>query len=218
MKTDFFKTARVPLVITILLSFLLTSAQLAYAGENLPNGQCECVTYVVFSLYGRRLSGNWPDAKSMANPNFWSAAHMKENGLSTSLARTSSNTAKSGDVVIFQSDATYSVRSLVTYWDQQTKRYVSQEQWQKQTSAGYGSGHIGLVLSANYSSKERGWFITMASANWPEEWGKYIQNASPYNEPPQFYDKTYFECRNVSSQQYIFVPNGSKISFWRLEK
>jgi hypothetical protein len=213
MKTMLLKIARIPITLTILLAFLMPT-QSVYADDDLPHGKCECVTYVVFSLFNKRLDGSWLYAKSMANPDFWSAKHMTGNGLSAKFARSRSNTAKSGDVIIFQSDATYYVQMKV--WNSQFNRYDLK--YVKQTSAGYGAGHIGIVLSAKYSGQDSGWYITMESANWPESWGQYI---SASEGSPQFYDSStgkYFECKNVSYKQYIFVPNGDKISFWTLNK
>lgn len=188
----------------VVLSMLIIPLQVALADDDLHNGICECVTYIVFSEFGKRLSGTWNDARDLANPEYWSEKHMTENKLDKGLARERSNVAKPGNIIVLQADAQYSV--------------LVGKEWSKQTSAGYGRGHIGYVLTANYSDADQGWYITMESANWPETWGAYITSSE---EAPQFHDPAGnfdFQCKNVSSKQNIFVPNGDKISFWERVK
>ncbi len=76
------------------------------------------------------------------------------------------------------------------------------------------SGYIGIVRKANYDSKNGGWWITLESANWIAEYGKWDINKQFSNNR----DGTgSFYCNRVSSQQQIFVPNYSNIHFWRVK-
>lgn len=150
---------------------------------------CECVGYVVNTLFGGPRSGNWPTAESMADSRYWS----QDDVVKTDGKRTRSQTAARDDVIIMQHDA------VVYAYNTRTNDF------DKLTSIGCSStgcaGHIGLVREAEYYNDARGWLILMRSANWSnKDWAI----SSVRNDP----------CSNVVDA-YVFIPNGDKVSFWR---
>jgi len=52
----------------VVLSMLIIPLQVALADDDLHNGKCESVPYIVFFEFGKRLFGSWNDAKYLANP------------------------------------------------------------------------------------------------------------------------------------------------------
>ena len=179
------------------------------------NGYCECVTYVVYRLFQRTLTGEWYYAAQMDTPYYWSAEHLKESKLKPAgLARELKSDAKAGDVIIFGSYSTFSVyyASSTVRYDATKKMFIATPGY-VQTTLGK-SGHIGIVRKANYDSKSGGWWLTIESANFPAVYGKWDINMQFSNNR----DGTgSFYCNRVSSQQQIFVPNYSNIHFWRVK-
>jgi hypothetical protein len=143
---------------------------------------CECVIYFLNKLNdGKPVSGDWPTAGSMASTDYWSK---------TKQPRYRSQTARAGDIVIMQPYAkVYPWSSSLHGWDY----------YFKDNQIGYGAGHIGIVLKAEYWNDYGGWFITLQSANW--SWGYQYSDAG---------------CSNVTESQ-VFIPNGDAVSFWRVK-
>ena len=150
---------------------------------------CECVGYVVYTLFGGPRNGDWPRAESMANPVYWSQADV----VNTDGKRTRSQTAAPDDVIIMQHDAVVHAYNTID------------ERFEKLTPIGCSSnpcaGHIGIVLEAEYYNDSGGWLILMRSANW------YGRGWAMRSVPDA-------RCSNVVDA-YVFVPNGDKVSFWR---
>lgn len=175
----------------------------APSAANSSNSQtpCECVGYVVNTLFGGPRAGYWPRAESMADTGYWSQADV----VNTDGKRTRSQTAAPFDVIIMQHDAVVYANTKKT------------DDFEKLTPIGCSSnpcaGHIGIVLYAKYYNDRGGryakyyndmgggWLILMRSANWNGQ--GWIVTPVP--------DAS---CSNVVDA-YIFVPNGDKVSFWR---
>jgi hypothetical protein len=179
------------------------------------DGYCECVTYIVYRLFQRTLTGSWGKASEMDNKYYWSPEHLKDSKLSpTGLAREPKADAKAGDVIIFGGGATFQVylTSSTVRYDPVKKMFVA--------NPGYipvvlgTAGHIGIVRKATYDGKIGGWWIQMESSNWPQDWGKWDTNRQFSNNRD---GTASFYCNQVSTQQQIFVPNYSNIHFWRVK-
>lgn len=145
---------------------------------------CQCVTYVVKKLFGGPRPGNWPTAASMATNNYWG----QERVVGSNGKRSRSNAAQRGDVIIMQPYAT------VYPWNERAG------QFDELTNVGYGDGHIGFVVMAEYYNEYKGWLILMRSANWSSNWA--VNELSDGG------------CSNVSDS-FVFIPNGDAVSFWR---
>jgi len=150
---------------------------------------CECVGYIVNTLFGGPRAGNWLTAESMADTRYWSQADV----INTDGKRTRSQTAAPDDVIVMQHDAVVFAYNTID------------EKFEKLTPIGCSSnpcaGHIGIVREAEYYNDPGGWLILMRSANW------YGRGWAVRTVPDT-------RCSNVVDA-YVFVPNGDKVSFWR---
>ena len=173
---------------------------------NSTDAWCECVVFVVNNLFGGGRSPitidgkyyDWSTAASMATDKYWGNVNVIG---SKSMLRYNAGTAKKGDVIIMQSNATVKV------WNYKRNAYDVLK-----GNIGKGAGHIGFVLSANYDNKAGGWYISMQSANWDNDY--LVGNGSAWSHNGSF--STVSHCTNVD-YSWIFIPNGPAVSFWRLK-
>jgi len=108
----------------------------------------------------------------------------------TSPPRHRTDTAQEGDVIVMKANA------IVTPWNNVTGWW---DDIYSKNSLGHGDGHIGIVAAAQYWDDYQGWMILIRSAGWSEEWGVYFDDSG---------------CSNIS-ESFVFVPNGTDVTFWR---
>lgn len=192
-----------------LLGSFYKSANYKPTTEDLSNGKCECVTYVVYRIFGKRLGDVAADtAGRMASETYWNqigAAYQKgyeESGYRYLLLKT--DNLQTGDVIIMQPDAVvYPWNNNISWWDSYFKDHPEK-------GIGYGAGHIGIVEKAEYWSDFGGWYIRFWNANWPESWGTGYETYTFIDRE----SKIAITCKNVQISE-VFIPSGSKVSFWR---
>ena len=168
------------------------AARTARAGECGANNDlppnCGCASFVALQQFGGKVTGNWPDANSLADQKYWNDGFVQYKCATTWRYR--NDVPLAGDVMIVQGGS--------KYWLMPGGR--------AQTAV--AAGHTGFVRSASYSSqksfpkdanKYSGWQVMLRSANWG------------------CYDKATFsdgKCQNVNEVP-VFLPNGDNVSFWR---
>ncbi len=168
--------------------------------ENLSTGQCECVTYVVYRLFGQRLPLDPGTAENMATDTYWNQPGPDGKPFDGGRHRlTRDDNVLPGDVVIFAHDAiVYPWSNALHDWDRVFKTNPPTG------GIGWGAGHVGIVERAEYWYDFGGWYIVMRNANWPDTWGNGYETESYEN----------VTCANVQSSA-VFIPSGAKVSFWR---
>ena len=127
-----------------------------------PNGQCQCVGYINDAILGASQAENplrdgrdWSTAESLQSPDFWKDAYQEGH---TSGLYVNVPAAQPGDVIIIGHDApVYAWNYRKLNWDG-----APSNGW------GGGSGHIGIVVSAQYNY-DGYWDIEMKSANWSNQ-------------------------------------------------
>jgi hypothetical protein len=208
-------------ILLLVTSSLIQSPRAVMASPSITAELCQCVKYVTNRLFGLGMTVGAPNARvaqDLANQAYWDAAYKKFKSAGH-YALSPDKSARKDDVII--------MKGSTSIWVYNFKI----PGWVKFAYIGGGAGHIGIVDTARYRDKYpindrqlSGWQITMRSANWDSDyrtdangwiWSD-ITNGSPYSITGDFAASDH-GCSNVSSS-WIFVPNGSLVSFWRPQR
>ena len=186
-----------------LMGSLAASVNEKSLAEDTVVGDCECVTFVVYELFRQRMQYVAPaTAEDLATEAYWT-----QKDADNRYRLTGRDNVQPGDVIIMAHDAiVYPWNNNISYWDFYFKENPG--------SIGKGAGHIGIVKKAEYWSDFGGWYIVMTNTNWPSYRSTAWSTDSQTKTYTDRLNGSTITCKNIQTSE-VFVPSGTKVSFWR---
>ncbi|MEI7987729.1 MAG: C39 family peptidase [Chloroflexota bacterium] len=150
---------------------------------NISGDDCSCVTYVVNRLFGsprNNENGTWGYAKDMDSDKYWTQSDVNP-------IRRITDNPKSGDVIIFNPEATFYIKNTNT------------QKWATIKLDGV-AGHIGIITKVERIPGF--WILDISHANWSDK--KQLLNQSYRSEN---------RCSNIGDSR-VKIPDHQPVHFW----